>query len=55
MELKPFSNEFVEELRKADDLKVQSYLKLVRSIDREVHKASRFALREAADDAGVSS
>lgn len=50
---KPFSKEFVEVIRKIDDLKVQGYLRLVESIDREVHEASRVISREAADDAGA--
>lgn len=54
IDAKPFSKGFVEEIRRVDDLKVQGYLRLVESVDREVHEASRAKSKEAADDAGAS-
>lgn len=53
IDAKPFSQGFVGEIRKIDDLKVQGYLRLVESINREVHEASRAISKEAADDAGA--
>ena len=53
IDAKPFSKGFVEEIRRVDDLKVQGYLRLVESVDREVHEASRAKSKEAADDAGA--
>jgi transposase len=53
IDAKPFSKEFVQGLRKIDDLKVQGHLRLLESIDAEVHEASRVISREAADDDGA--
>jgi transposase len=43
----PFSKGFVEELRKIDDARVQAYLRLVESLDREIREAS-ITIREKA-------
>jgi transposase len=53
IDAKPFSKEFIQGLRKIDDLKVQGHLRLLESIDAEVHEASRVISREAADDDGA--
>ena len=53
IDAKPFSKEFIQGLRKIDDLKVPGYLRLLESIDAEVHVAFKVVSREAADDEGA--
>lgn len=50
---RPFSKEFVEELRKIDELKVRGYLRVMDSLDAEIHEASREISKEATDDEGA--
>lgn len=53
IDAKPFSKEFIQGLRKIDDLKVPGYLILLESIDAEAHEASKVVSREAADYEGA--
>jgi transposase len=48
-EAKPFTDAFVEELRKIEDYRVQGYLRLIESLDKELEEASKLIAQRAGD------
>jgi len=46
----PFTKGFVEEVRKIDDVRVQSYLRLIDGLNREIREASRTIRQKAGDN-----
>ena len=49
----PFSREFVDELRKLENPRVQAYLRLVESLNREIREASITIREKARSDPGA--
>jgi len=47
MEGKPFTKEFIEELRKVDDYRVQGYLRLIEAVSREMEDVSKVIAEKA--------
>ena len=50
----PFTKGFVDEVRKLDDVRVQSYLRLIDGLNREIREASRSIKEKAGSDAGAN-
>ena len=50
IEAGPFTKEFVEELRKIDDSRVQSYLRLIEGVNAEIREASKTIQEKAKDN-----
>jgi transposase len=50
----PFTKEFVQEVRKLDDVRVQSYLRLIDGLNREIREASRTIKEKAGDNADAN-
>jgi len=46
----PFTKEFVEKVRVLDDARVQSYLRLIDGLNREIREASRTIRQKAGDN-----
>jgi transposase len=51
IDAKPFTKEFVAELKEISEPRVRGYLRLICSLDEEVHEASRIITERASDDA----
>ena len=49
MEAGPFTEEFVEELRKIDDYRVQGYLNIMESVNKELKEVSKVIAEKAGD------
>ena len=50
----PFTKGFVDEVRKLDDVRVQSYLRLIDGLNREIREASRSIKEKAGSDADAN-
>lgn len=50
IEGKPFTREFVEELKKVGDYRVDGYLAVIRSLNEQIHSVSRTIRKEAIED-----
>lgn len=50
IDAKPFTKEFVNELRKIDEPRVRGYLRLIDSLNEEIHEASRIISERASND-----
>jgi transposase len=49
IEARPFTEAFVEELRKIDDFRIQGYLRVIESVNRELKEVSRLIAQKAGD------
>jgi len=46
----PFAKEFIEELRKIDDDRIKSYLRLIDVLNAEIHDASALIVKKGKDN-----
>ena len=50
IDAKPFTKEFIADLREIDEPRVQGYLRLMGSLEEEIHEASRIITERASND-----